>query len=127
MDLCCFFFFASRRRHTRCSRDWSSDVCSSDLVRAGQLSRVVHGWYKTGPASTGDQAIRDRIAAMLHRAPKLTASNESAIVIHGLPLVYSRDTNVQLTRNAVTGARREKGRVVHARPLAEHEVVEIDG
>src|SRR2546429_1720543 len=30
-----FFFFSSRRRHTRCSRDWSSDVCSSDL---GELS-----------------------------------------------------------------------------------------
>src|SRR2546429_2547788 len=27
-----FFFFSSRRRHTRCSCDWSSDVCSSDLV-----------------------------------------------------------------------------------------------
>src|SRR5687768_10920472 len=27
------FFFSSRRRHTRCSRDWSSDVCSSDLSR----------------------------------------------------------------------------------------------
>src|SRR3989449_7712474 len=26
------FFFSSRRRHTRCSRDWSSDVCSSDLL-----------------------------------------------------------------------------------------------
>src|SRR5207245_4854646 len=26
------FFFSSRRRHTRCYRDWSSDVCSSDLV-----------------------------------------------------------------------------------------------
>src|SRR2546429_518309 len=29
------FFFSSRRRHTRCSRDWSSDVCSSDLTLAG--------------------------------------------------------------------------------------------
>src|SRR5690349_24407031 len=28
-----FFFFSSRRRHTRSLRDWSSDVCSSDLVR----------------------------------------------------------------------------------------------
>ena len=27
------FFFSSRRRHTRCGRDWSSDVCSSDLGR----------------------------------------------------------------------------------------------
>src|SRR6266542_1314718 len=26
------FFFSSRRRHTRCYRDWSSDVCSSDLA-----------------------------------------------------------------------------------------------
>src|SRR5690606_40295877 len=29
-----FFFFSSRRRHTRFSRDWSSDVCSSDLDSA---------------------------------------------------------------------------------------------
>src|SRR5206468_6016109 len=28
------FFFSSRRRHTRSDRDWSSDVCSSDLVPA---------------------------------------------------------------------------------------------
>src|SRR5207237_5342440 len=27
----CFFFFSSRRRHTRFKCDWSSDVCSSDL------------------------------------------------------------------------------------------------
>src|SRR5215475_5010946 len=31
MCIICFFFFSSRRRHTRFSRDWSSDVCSSDL------------------------------------------------------------------------------------------------
>src|SRR6266498_4397961 len=31
MNYLCFFF-SSRRRHTRCGRDWSSDVCSSDLV-----------------------------------------------------------------------------------------------
>src|SRR5438477_2493067 len=28
----CFFFFSSRRRHTRLTCDWSSDVCSSDLL-----------------------------------------------------------------------------------------------
>src|SRR5690606_19508457 len=32
-----FFFFSSRRRHTRFSRDWSSDVCSSDLSAAAEL------------------------------------------------------------------------------------------
>src|SRR5436305_8847053 len=31
LSLLIFFFFSSRRRHTRCGRDWSSDVCSSDL------------------------------------------------------------------------------------------------
>src|SRR5207245_5085029 len=31
------FFFSSRRRHTRCYRDWSSDVCSSDLWRMWRL------------------------------------------------------------------------------------------
>src|SRR6266436_147961 len=37
-----FFFFSSRRRHTRCSRDWSSDVCSSDLrpLRTGECHRL---------------------------------------------------------------------------------------
>src|SRR6266513_5179786 len=29
------FFFSSRRRHTRSKRDWSSDVCSSDLANQG--------------------------------------------------------------------------------------------
>src|SRR6266446_10673411 len=29
--MCLFFFFSSRRRHTRLQGDWSSDVCSSDL------------------------------------------------------------------------------------------------
>src|SRR4030043_1332539 len=33
-----FFFFSSRRRHTRCSRDWSSDVCSSDLMAQAKVA-----------------------------------------------------------------------------------------
>src|SRR5256886_561773 len=39
-----FFFFSSRRRHTRFDCDWSSDVCSSDLsipIRVGKLSNEV--------------------------------------------------------------------------------------
>src|SRR2546429_6201203 len=42
MWVCVVFFFSSRRRHTRCSRDWSSDVCSSDLTLVG-LSRLAEG------------------------------------------------------------------------------------
>src|SRR5207245_4572553 len=34
------FFFSSRRRHTSCYRDWSSDVCSSDLVLLADLAAL---------------------------------------------------------------------------------------
>src|SRR2546422_3632504 len=39
-----FFFFSSRRRHTRCSRDWSSDVCSSDLDFFQRLTEPQSGF-----------------------------------------------------------------------------------
>src|SRR5690554_8180246 len=38
----CRFFFSSRRRHTRCGRDWSSDVCSSDLLRE-MVAALING------------------------------------------------------------------------------------
>src|SRR5438105_11192032 len=46
------FFFSSRRRHTRSTRDWSSDVCSSDLsVQSGLLgSTVWNGLSRASPA-----------------------------------------------------------------------------
>src|SRR5205809_2799247 len=37
----CVFFFSSRRRHTRCSRDWSSDVCSSDLGMSSTIKELL--------------------------------------------------------------------------------------
>src|ERR671920_1948909 len=37
-----FFFFSSRRRHTRYWRDWSSDVCSSDLTR--RIRMLIEPW-----------------------------------------------------------------------------------
>src|SRR2546429_4631833 len=59
------FFFSSRRRHTRCSRDWSSDVCSSDLVestqfdpaRAGPLTSLVleDSWSKGNIGPPGQE------------------------------------------------------------------------
>src|SRR5690349_22521193 len=35
-----FFFFSSRRRHTRSLRDWSSDVCSSDLCKRQRFATL---------------------------------------------------------------------------------------
>src|SRR5256886_9859313 len=46
-----FFFFSSRRRHTRFDCDWSSDVCSSDLVRAAR--REAHVYSEIHPAARG--------------------------------------------------------------------------
>src|SRR6267143_4841169 len=47
----CFFFFSSRRGHTRWNCDWSSDVCSSDLASLrGRPAPVIEGL-------TGDQRV----------------------------------------------------------------------
>src|SRR5699024_11902082 len=40
-----FSFFSSRRRHTRSKRDWSSDVCSSDLMKKSLSDKGIH--FKT--------------------------------------------------------------------------------
>src|SRR3989442_7072999 len=44
-----FFFFSSRRRHTRCGRDWSSDVCSSDLALPCREARALAGRVSARP------------------------------------------------------------------------------
>src|SRR2546429_6778063 len=67
-DQLCIFFFSSRRRHTRCSRDWSSDVCSSDLVRHGanQLFRVQGTSHMLSRANEPDHFIHQHIIVRLH-------------------------------------------------------------
>src|SRR5256885_4871900 len=42
-QLCEFFFFSSRRRHTRLQGDWSSDVCSSDLLLRRKILEMA--WF----------------------------------------------------------------------------------
>src|SRR6266403_4333078 len=55
-----FFFFSSRRRHTRSLRDWSSDVCSSDLDDA--LVAAIHDRrIDRAPVSIGKGAVFDEI------------------------------------------------------------------
>src|SRR2546426_9264755 len=50
-----FFFFSSRRRHTRLQGDWSSDVCSSDLFRhvGAQHAAPLHPSWEPLAAGTG--------------------------------------------------------------------------
>src|SRR5438105_11424982 len=60
-----FFFFSSRRRHTRSTRDWSSDVCSSDL-RIPEYQASNRGYLTVAVGCTGGQHrsvyIVDRLA-----------------------------------------------------------------
>src|SRR6266849_8196943 len=46
-----FFFFSSRRRHTRSTRDWSSDVCSSDLKEPPRVTGVRIVNVRTGESA----------------------------------------------------------------------------
>src|SRR5207237_7689374 len=68
-----FFFFSSRRRHTRFKCDWSSDVCSSDLVDAGDLEHLhqplalrarrqrLHDLHGRGGAAAGRRSEERRV------------------------------------------------------------------
>src|SRR5690349_23231439 len=49
----CFFFFSSRRRHTRSLHDWSSDVCSSDLDDLGKRTYADIGLVRVPPEVRG--------------------------------------------------------------------------
>src|SRR5207245_7732765 len=65
-----FFFFSSRRRHTRCYRDWSSDVCSSDLRwpatrwtrwEASAAPRLARAWLAGAARSVGSVPRREAL------------------------------------------------------------------
>src|SRR5256885_16471259 len=53
-DVVLFFFFSSRRRHTRLQGDWSSDVCSSDLLTGYEMpyATLMYIWENRAPVST---------------------------------------------------------------------------
>src|SRR5207245_6846640 len=86
---CFSFFFSSRRRHTRCYRDWSSDVCSSDLLTTfadmfGDVIRQITLSYDEGvPAGksvswtgTIDYNDYDKTAARLRRSEERRVGKE---------------------------------------------------
>src|SRR3989454_6498497 len=89
-----FFFFSSRRRHTRLQGDWSSDVCSSDLGVAPHLrrrrgARHLPQHVRPGRAAVPPAACLDRVRAHPVRAAvrdhaadrKSTRLNSSHLVI----------------------------------------------
>src|SRR5690606_39476613 len=79
------FFFSSRRRHTRFSRDWSSDVCSSDLwdmTLSGELAPHVWFTLRNLLVGLGFGAVGGVAAAWgLYKAPRLAALLEGPLVV----------------------------------------------
>src|SRR3989449_6195491 len=71
------FFFSSRRRHTRCSRDWSSDVCSSDLA-------VIVGNEGAGIRPQLNAVAAQRVAIPLAQgAESLNVAVAAGILLYG--------------------------------------------
>src|SRR6266498_584989 len=71
------FFFSSRRRHTRCGRDWSSDVCSSDLDVSVLFAGGIH------------DAVSARIVATL--AAPLAARGAKIGVLMGTAYLFTEE------------------------------------
>ena len=86
-----FFFFSSRRRHTRCSRDWSSDVCSSDLgFNGGSVSLTSPVTNASGePAYT--LTYSDSAWQFTGSATFTSSSSTGAFVISGTSGTFSTD------------------------------------
>src|SRR5256886_11380079 len=78
-----FFFFSSRRRHTRFDCDWSSDVCSSDLVRGG-ARLIATNPDRTCPTEEGE--IPD-CAGMIAAVEAVTAARVEVIVGKPSPII----------------------------------------
>src|SRR6266850_3930805 len=69
MRIMIFFFFSSRRRHTRLQGDWSSDVCSSDLSPGGSIYKLaVADGHSAWGVSITKLPSREKIAAALNFA-----------------------------------------------------------
>src|SRR5437867_7139309 len=97
------FFFSSRRRHTRSYGDWSSDVCSSDLVggvMAGVIQKKMFSGRTVKAAATAmiAKAAVDFLKKQLIGA--IDSSRQSPI--HSTAPRNS-DTNVQLSRSTTIG------------------------
>src|SRR6266498_2461214 len=78
-----FFFFSSRRRHTRCGRDWSSDVCSSDLfVHAGSdvVPAFTYYAHREKMRLVGKEQLLEEINRTALALAKEVASEHDALV-----------------------------------------------
>src|SRR2546429_3379555 len=98
------FFFSSRRRHTRCSRDWSSDVCSSDL--SGTIPQIFPGGPGfVLPAADLDTPYSDRKSTRLNSSHGYISYAVFCLKKKNIPPVYSgsRGRSLPPPRRAAKG------------------------
>src|SRR5699024_11899843 len=74
------FFFSSRRRHTRSKRDWSSDVCSSDLEASGSplISSFPEKLISTLPLGCGAEIKESCFSAVTPRSEERRVGKEES-------------------------------------------------
>src|SRR5947209_18534640 len=73
------FFFSSRRRHTRYWRDWSSDVCSSDLASLGPEQRLAGLPPEQAVLALPDAVLRGLSPAFIASLPDEVRSEERRV------------------------------------------------
>src|SRR5204863_1452559 len=101
-----YFFFSSRRRHTRSLRDWSSDVCSSDLTLRRLLA--VQRRVRLTPVPGSCDRRRQRSDSRLddqRRRNDLAAEAEAERQLQRWYGVQRRCREVQLAANPESGQR----------------------
>src|SRR5258707_4142849 len=72
------FFFSSRRRHTRYWRDWSSDVCSSDLTPSGVQENVAGDQLHPAGGGLKQQSAHGNLLSALHRSARRGETREGS-------------------------------------------------
>src|SRR6266480_5328632 len=81
-----FFFFSSRRRHTRLTCDWSSDVCSSDLVEWVRLMETPEVQPRAGDLMfTSGFPIKDDLDAQIRLVGRIAEGGGAGLVVRPLP------------------------------------------
>src|SRR6266853_4204702 len=79
-----FFFFSSRRRHTRFDCDWSSDVCSSDLAYAREKGDLAYASAGNGSTShLAGELLKKVTGVPLQHIPYKSAGNALTAVLAG--------------------------------------------
>src|SRR5476649_835377 len=104
------FFFSSRRRHTRSLCDWSSDVCSSDLISRQQLSDISissvldfskltsSSYTTTNFGAPSNPSIRGQSADLFVNGVRMRTTSNG----NGLPLDFNSVESVNIVKGPAT-------------------------